>query len=358
MRSPSGPDVELDPSKISPSRVNAYVTCGEAFRRYYVEGEPKQRSGSAALFGTVMHDGLEHWTPNREADLLTLVRSAWLTATEGTVVKDFLAEYASLSVEAIKQEHAIREAWAAKGKESKAPRMTKEWKTSAIGKKIAALMPRWEKRLNDGSPWKFSDRDPLPALYDESLVLSRRIQARLGHLPPSLYTEFACDIDWRGFRLTGYIDVIEALVHPETGELQGIGVVDYKTYRKAPHPQLEGDAEGDGAELKDYRQLVVYDVVVRELVRRGALALPVSLDGVPLYVGVDYLRANERRWWAMGPADHDRLEAELRQYRAGVEAGVFLPAAKGTNPDFCDYGETCCLRRAGAGCATRVAVPA
>lgn len=370
-RTPSAPDVEFDAAKISPSRVNSYLTCGEAFRRYYLEKEPKLRSGSAALFGSVLHTAMEGWTPNRQADLLTLVRSAWLSETEGTVVKDFLAEYQSLSVAAIKQEHEVREAWKAQGKESKAPRMTSQFKSSPIGKKLAALMPAWEKRLNDGSPWGFDEYDPLPALYDESLVLARRIQARLGHLPPSLHTEFACDIEWRGFRLTGYIDVIEPVIHPQTGELVAIGVLDYKTYKKLPMASLESDGEGEGAELKDYRQLVIYDVVVRELVSRGVLPLPAPIDNlamaavqsgavgsVPLYVGVDYLRCGERRWWSMGAADHDNLEAELKQYRAGVEAEVFLPAPKGTNPKFCDYGPTCCLRQAKPGCAERVEVPA
>lgn len=358
MRKPSQPDAQFDASKISPSRVNAYVTCGEAFRRYYLEGEPKERSGSAALFGTVMHDAMEHWAPNRSADLLTLVRSAWLSATEGTVVKDFIAEYQQLSVDAIKQEHAIREAWAARGKVSKAPRRTSEWFKSDVGKKVESMMPRWAEKLSSGSPWQFDEWDPLPDLYDESLVLSRRIQARLGHLPPSLHTEFACDIDWRGFRLTGYIDVIEPIISPATGELVAIGVLDYKTYKKLPPAQIAGEGDGEGAELKDYRQVVIYDVVVRELVKRGVLPLPASLDDVPLYAGIDYLRGNERRFWKLGPADHDKLEAELKQYRAGVEAGVFLPASKGSNPKFCDYGETCCLRRAPAGCATRVEVPA
>lgn len=355
MREPSSVDAVFDPRKISPSRLNAYVTCGVAFERYYLKREPKKRSGSAALFGTVMHDAMEHWTPNRSADLLSLVRNAWLAATEGTVVKDFLAEYAAVSVEAIKQEHAIREAWAAKGKVSKAPRMTADWKNSAVGKKIAKLMPAWEKRLNDGSPWTFSEFDPLPALYDESLVLAKRTQARLGSLPPSLYTEFAVDLDWRGFRLTGYIDVIEASIDPETGELKAIQVIDYKTYKKAPSPQLEGDVDGDGAEQKDYWQLVLYDVAVRELVGRGALGLPGSLDDVPLHVGIDYLRVGDRRFSVMGEADHERLYQDLEMYRRGVEAGVFLRAPKGTNPNFCDYGETCCLRQAGPGCATRVA---
>jgi hypothetical protein len=366
-RKPGVPEQNFSPFRVSPSRINAYVTCGEAFRRYYIENEPKQRSGSAALFGQVLHLAMENWTPDRSNDLLALVRSSWTELTKGTVVADFLKEYASLSVEAIKQEHAIREAWKAKGKESKAPRMTKEWKESSIGKKLRALMPKWEQRLTEGSPWQFNEYDPIGSLYDESLVMSRRIQRRLGHLPPSLYTEFECEEPWEGFTIKGYIDSIEPLLNG-AGELVAIGVLDYKTYRKNPTPQIEGDGEGDGAEKKDYRQLVMYDVAVRELLKRGALKLPVPIDNietfgasgvtgsVPLYVGIDYLRTGERRWWKMGQADHDLLKQELQMYSRGIEGGVFLPAAKGTNPAYCDYGESCCMRRAAPGTASRVTV--
>jgi len=344
---------EFSSTRVSPSRINSYVTCGEAFRRYYIEDEPKLRSGSSALFGQVVHLAMEKWTPDRSQDLLGLMRAAWTERTADTVVAEFLAEYASLSVEAIKQEHKIREAWKAKGKESKAPRMTKEWKESAIGKKLRALMPKWEKRLNEGSPWEFNEYDPLPALYDESLVMSRRIQARLGSLPNTLYTEFEAEEDWRGFQLKGYIDAIEPLLSG-SGELVGIGVLDYKTYRKSPFPELEGDVDGDGAELKDYRQLVMYDVVIASMVDRGALSLP---TGIPVFVGVDYLRTGERRWWRMGEGDHERLFHELSMYRRGIESKVFLPANKSSNPNYCDYGETCCLRRADPGLAQRVVIP-
>lgn len=340
-------------TKVSPSRINKYTTCGEQFKRYYIDQEPAKRTGSSALFGRVLHLAMEKWTPDRSQDLLTFVREAWMEETDGTVVRDFLTEYQAISVEAIKQEHAIREAWKAKGKESKAPRMTKDWKDSSVGKKIAKLMPKWSAKLTAGSPWQFDDYDPLPKLYDESLVLSRRIQARLGHLPPTLHTEFSAEVEWQGFQFQQYIDAIEPLLDGN-GEMKAIGILDYKTYKKNPAPQLEGDADdGDGAELKDYRQLVMYDVGVKTMVDDGRLALP---EGLPIYVGIDYLRTQERRWWKMEQADHDWLKGQLVMYHNGVSNGVFLPANKGSNPNFCDYGETCCLRRAGAGQATRVVV--
>ena len=346
---------EFNPRNLSPSRMNALVRCGVAFEMAYVKGLPEERSGSAALFGNVVHEALEKWAPNREADLLTLMRQAWLTTTEGTAVNDFIGEYQALSVSAIKKEHEIREAWAAKGKVSKAPRMTKDWKESEVAKAIGKLMGRWNRRLNEESPWRFREADQLPSLYDESLVLSRRYQARFGHLPPALYTEFAFDEEWNGFRLNGYIDSIETLLDRETGELVGIGVVDYKTYAKPP------------AEHKDYRQVVMYWIVVRSLIERGVLAVP---EGVPILCGVDYVRWADswedekgnpfpaRRFWQMGAADEERLLREANAYLATVEAKAFLPAEKGSNPDFCAFPSQCCLRNCAAagGEATPVAV--
>src|SRR3954467_10071583 len=259
----------FSPRKVSPSRVEALNQCGVAFKMKYVDGLPEERSGSAALRGSVYHGALEKWTPDRDADLLTLVRSAWLTETEGTPVKDFLGEYAAFSVAAIKQEHAIREAWKARGKESKAPRMTKEWKDSKVAKDIGRLLAGWIDRLNE-SHWQFTERDPLPGLYDESLVWARRYQAKWGHLPKSIYTEFAFNVEWRGFHLNGYIDVVEPLISPE-GELQGVGITDYKTYAALPE-----------AKMKDWRQLVTYDVAIHDLLKRGALALPPAFERAPI----------------------------------------------------------------------------
>lgn len=348
----------FDPAKLSPSRMNALAMCGVAFAFKYLKKLPEEKSGSAALFGNVCHEALEDWAPNRNADLLTLMRAAWLTSTEGTIVKDFIVQYQALSVEAIRFEHHIRESWAAAGKESKAPRRTKDWKESDIALKINSLLDRWMPKLNADSPWRFKERDQLPALYDESLVLAKRYEARWRHLPPALYTEFAFDLQWRGFRLNGYIDAVETLLHPETGELQAIGIIDYKSYGQVPAPQ------------KDWRQFVMYDIAIRDLIERGQIVLPASIglnhNEIPLYVGADYLRWRDtwekpdgkpfpsRTFWEMSEKDWDRLEREATAYKALCEAKAFLPANKSVNPDFCPYPSMCCLTTtAGAGGAAK-----
>lgn len=336
----------FEPTRISPSRVNALLSCGIAFRMKYVEGLPEEVSGSAALYGSVAHLMLENYAKDRSQDALTLMREAWLTFTadRSKTLHDFIVAYQSLSTKAIRLEHEIK----TRRPDIKAVRMTKDWKSSSIHKEIEALVRKWKPRLDKDSPYRFTDRDPLPALYDESLPAAKRYEARWGHLPNSWFAELELNEEWRGFNLNGFVDSIEPLLDKDSKELVGVGVIDYKTYRYPP------------AEFKDWRQVVIYDAAIRSLIERGGLTLPVSLDEVPLYVGVDYFRWDKaweddngkpfpaRRFWKVGEADYDRLERELKAYADTVERGNFLPAEKGRNPDFCGYPENCCLRSCSA----------
>jgi hypothetical protein len=340
---------EFNSRKVSPSRVNALAQCGIAFEMKYLLGLPEEVNGSASLFGSVVHAALEKWAPNRKADLLTLMRTGWLDVTKGTSVADFLGEYANLSVEAIKVEHAIRAA----RPDIVAPRRTKDWKDSDVAKRTARLLAVWIPRLEAESPWRFTGNDPLPGLYDESLVLAKRYEERWRHLPAPYYTEFGFDIEWRGFRLNGHIDTIEPLIDRDTGELMGLGVKDYKTYRNEPPAQ------------KDWRQLTMYDVAVRDLIERGQLPLPIDPDSVPLLAGIDYVRWSDSwadtrpiEWREHDEHDHERLLRELERYLTTVEGRAFLPASKDSKPDFCNYPSMCCLTttaQAGGG-AKRVEV--
>jgi RecB family exonuclease len=324
---------EFDPRQVSASRVQALTQCGVAFKYRYIDGLPGEISGSAALFGKVIHDALEWWAPDRSQELPPLVEAAWEHNGKDNAVGAFLREYRPLSTQAIKVQHEIQQ----RRPEIKAPRMTGDWKKSAVAKDINRLLAIWIPKLEADSPWRFSQYDPLPQLYDDSRQLALRYQERARAWPNSLHTEFEFNVEWRGFRLTGFIDSIEPIIDA-TGELRGVGIVDYKTYAKAP------------VELKDYRQLVMYDVAVRDLVARGQLQLPLDIEKNGLLVGVDFVRWTDkwdcppRRFWRITEADHDRLERELNTYGQMVDHGDFLPAEKGRNPDFCDYPSMCCLR--------------
>jgi hypothetical protein len=316
--------------KVSPSRINALLQCGVAFEKKYLKGEPEEKSGSAALFGSVMHEALEKWAMNRKSSLLSNVRAAWLVVTEGTVVNDFLGAYGALSTQAIRMEHQIREEWAAKGKESKAPRMTKQWKDSAVAAKIGALQYAYFEKLNAHSPWTFTENDPLPGLYDESLVLAKRYEAKWSNLPNALYTELAFDVKWgpEEFLLNGYIDAIEP-VYDKDGALEAILVTDYKTYRKEP------------AAAKDERQMVMYDIAIKTMIERGEMP---ELAGLPIFPCMDYVRLLDRKVVAVTQDGYDRLLKELQTYKTIVDARAFMPAEKNRNPDFCPYGDSCCLK--------------
>ena len=341
-RPPTKDKRDFNPSQISASRVNAYLSCGQAFEMKYIQNLPEQVSGSAALFGLVIHHALERWAINRKHDLVTLMSQAWLAETEGTSVNDFIGAYQAIAVEVLRAEKTAAEEFLSRnGRETKAVRMTASFKKSKAFAKEQKLLAEWLPRLEKDSPWRFTERDPLPALYNESLVLAKKYAARWANLPDAWVTEFGFDVKFHDFILNGYIDSIEPLVNAD-GEIEAMLVVDYKTYAKEP------------AEQKDWRQVVMYDVAVRQLIEREALLLPV--DDLPILVCLDYPRLLERKYWRITEKDHDRLATELRMYRAGVSNGVFLPAEKGRNPDFCPYPENCCLRTKGEGCAIPVEV--
>lgn len=332
----------FNPRKVSPSRINSFLACGVAFKMNYIDRLPAQKSGSAALFGSICHLALERWAPDRSKNLEIVMRQAWrdYTINDHPVIYQFLKQYVNLSAEALAKEQEIRDKWARMGKESKAPRMTKDWKESAIGKKLRSLQEEWFPKLEAGSFFRFSEYDPLPALYDESMLIAQRYERRYHRNPAPLMTEFHLSERWRGFTFDAYIDNVEP-VYDEDGTLIALIVLDYKTYRQPPPA------------MKDWRQNVMYDAGLRQLVGRGAVDLPTD---VPWYVGIDFVRWTEswkdedgkpfppRKLWSVTEADYDRLERELTAYSKAIENEIFLPAEKGRKPDYCDYPENCCLK--------------
>ena len=123
-----------------------------------------------------------------------------------------------------------------------------------------------------------------------------------------------------------------------TGELCGYLINDYKSYaREAPL-------------AKDWRQGVMYDIAFESLCRSGAL--PFDPDEAR-WICFDYLRLLERKDFRMNENDREQLFKDLTMYRNAVNSGVFLPAHKGTNPDFCDFPEDCCMKTRGGGTSCR-----
>jgi len=328
----------FSPDRVSASRVNAYLNCGIAFRRKYIDGERPEIVGSAALFGNVLHAALEKWSLNRKQSLVSLTAQAWLELTKTTTVEDFIGEYQNLSVSVMKAEKAAADAFEKRqGRPTKAARMTREFKTSAAAQELTRMLEEWVPKLNTGSPWRFTERDPLPSLYDESLIVAKKYARKWSHLPTSLHTEFGFNVAWHGFHLNGYIDAIDPLLD-KGGEVKGYLITDYKTYRAEP------------AGAKDWRQGVMYDIAFRELCQSGALPFDPEL---PRWIVYDYVRLLKRRDYVISDADLAMFLADLEMYREAVGAGVFLPAHKNQNPDFCDFPESCCMKSRGVGTGCR-----
>lgn len=309
--------------KVSPSRIGTYADCGQQYKFKYIDKISPEREGSAALFGKVMHRARQDWVLDRSLDLIDLTRKAWITETaHDPVVAQFIQAYTDLSGKAIRLEEEIRR----RRPELKVVRMSKDWKTSTIAKQIERLIVDWLPRL-ERSRFEFKERDPLPSLYDESLVLAWKYGERYRTLPNSYYTELAFDFEWEGFQLNGFIDEIAPLIDRTTGEDVGIGVIDAKTYRVDPDH-----------EFKDWRQGVIYTIALDWLVTNGLIELP---GGKPVWFGVDRMRLLDFKWFQFDDSDIRRLLAELRVYQRGVENEVFLPASKTCKADFCDFKDQC-----------------
>ena len=320
---------DFNPKRVSPSRIGTYADCGEAFRLKYVEGVAPERCGSAALFGKVMHKAREEWVLDRKLDLVKLTQQAWKHETQDDpVIAAFLDQYQRLSIKAIAVERQIFHDREAQGRPVKMVRMTKDWKESTIAKAIEALMREWLEPLNKGSKYEFTERDPLPSLYDESLVLARRYSIENQDLPTAYESEFPFEFEWNGYTLNGFIDEICPIIDPRTGIQRGVGVVDAKTYRNAPvHAG------------KDSRQLIIYSLALKHYYNAGVLDIPI--DKYPIYQGIDRMRLLEWKWYQYTDSDEARLLRELQMYSRGIEAEVYIPASKTCNANYCDFAKHC-----------------
>ena len=324
----------LDPRRLSHSRLDSLLRCGKAFESHYVHGLPREMSGGAALFGTVFHTALEKWSLDRSQDLVAGVELAWLLETRGTSVADFITAYAPMSV----RTRALIDEILKRRPDVKAPRMTKEFKDSKESRESYLLFRDWLPKLNASSDLRFTIRDPLPTLYDDSLVLADRYAKRMRHLPTSLVTEFEFSVEWQGFTLVGHIDSIEPLIDRPSGELIGLAIVDYKTSKQP------------GAPLKYFRQLGFYDIAVEQLIERGAISVPDVYLELPRYPGIDWVRwtdawlpIRKREFLVLGDRDRKRLREDCEAYSRMIENKIYLPAHTFTDAQYCDYGAACCL---------------
>ncbi len=327
----------FEPTLISASRIDQLLTCGVAFKYRYIDRLPREGSGSSALFGSAVHRALETWAPNRGESLDKHVVQGWQDVTKGTVVHDFLVKYDQLARRAINLCDEI----VLSRPEIKQPRQTKDFKDSQIAREISRFLAEWLPYLNTRSPWWFSENDPITRLYEGSLRTMRHYEEKWQHLVAPFETELQFSVEWRGFTLNGYIDAIEPVIDRDSGQIAGLGIMDYKTYAVEP------------AEYKDWRQTVLYAIVVQELIASGELSYAIH---EPILSGVDYVRLLERRYWQVTDLDKERFYEQLVVYRDRVTRHDFLPACKNVNTNMCDYPSICCQTHVDDGMCERFGI--
>jgi hypothetical protein len=318
---------EFNPLKVSANRINSFLQCGVAFKYEYVDLIPQARSGSAALFGAVLHSALENWTPDRSQSLTKALTASWQTVTSDTPVYEFLKGYQEISFRARAEEDRIRKA----RPEIKAVRMTKDWKNSDVSKEVQSYVSAHRMAMEE-SPWRFTEKDPLPGLYDESFSIAARYEAANKDRNNTLCVEFNFEIPFYEFQLAGYVDAVEegTTVLGEPCYL----ITDYKSYRREPAP------------FKDYRQTVFYHIAW------PTIAESLGIDPLEKLVlsGCDYLVLGTREYRQYGFADVNKILSELRLYQSATSQGIFLPAEKGRNADYCAYPDRCCLTSSDTAC--------
>lgn len=319
--------MSFDATIISPSRLSQFSECGRKFEFRYIDGIKPPRAPSRQLFGSIMHRAREQWVMNRNADMVPMVKAAW--AEEGAKdepLGSFLAAYESLSVQARMERATIGK----RRPELKNVAASKDWKEHPLKLQIDELVASLADHMK-ASVWSFTQTDPLPSLYDESITLARGYSDRWRHLPTPLMTEVGFTVPWHGFTLTGRIDDITLFEHPEIGQFYG--ATDAKTHKEDPFAPKFMD------------QGVMYRVAIREAITLRRPGLEDLDPDMPVLVGIDAMRLYNQpeayRWFEVDERQERRLLHVLMQYRRGIENAVYTPAAARCDNMGCGYREIC-----------------
>ena len=172
----------------------------------YVDGVPSEEIGGAALYGSVIHDALQHWALNRSQNLSLILESSWLRVTSGDEAGEAITQLLPLIGRAKKLSQQIVADRASAGTETKNVRATKAWKDSGVAQELAGL-----DKLEE-SKWRFAKNKPLPVLYADSLNWAEEYEPANNDLPTALQTEFRFNVPFRGFDLHGMVDAIRPVL--------------------------------------------------------------------------------------------------------------------------------------------------
>lgn len=271
---------------ISPSQLNTFENCGEAYRRRYLEGE-RIPPGVAAIRGGSVHKGAEM---NFKSKLLTRV-----DLPRKDIVDRSAAEFdARLKLEGV----FLAPEEASRGKEI----VIGEEKDSTV--RLAGL---------------FADQ-VAPSYQPTAVEETIRIEL------PESPRDILGILDLTAVQLNPE-SMIEPL--PETIPLMPEGIVDYKTSKKTK-PQREFDTSA---------QLSIYDLAYRARYGR-----------VPAFIKVEQLvdlKSGPKRvtnTTTRTTPDFKAAVARINVMMTGLEKGAFMPANPGSwncSPKWCGYFPTC-----------------
>jgi len=224
---PPGPLTDL-----SPSRVRSVQTCSLAFRYEYVDRIPALTESASALFGNVVHDGVQVWYgepdsgDHQRLDLANIFHGLW-------------AEYLPAGIwpalerclEADRALEALAQAILISRPELKAPRQTKDFLSSAEFKQFEDHRENLIQKCDDLEEMRWpKDESPFQA-YRKSMVVAASLTQLWKQKPRPLFVEEPFLLTFEGYTIKGRIDQIRCDPN-EQGEPGPLELWDIKTGRQ------------------------------------------------------------------------------------------------------------------------------
>lgn len=236
---------------LSNSRVGVVVKCGLAFEYQYVRRLPSPSENAKAIFGNVIHGGVEKWyggegprtkdnqDAHKEQSLVEIVKAEWpeKPPDDDAVPEEYVQKRLPPKIWELVSELAIleeeRQAVCAAIKlmrpTIKAPMQTQDFLKSEAQNTFNEKM---NELLNLSSEFNeifwAKDENAFQA-YQKSLLIARRIELEWKLQPRPLLVEEPFRLEFEGYVLRGRIDQVRQDIHPKTGELIEPGVRDIKT---------------------------------------------------------------------------------------------------------------------------------
>lgn len=251
---------ERDLTDLSVSRITTANRCGLAFEHKYVRKLPTPTGSASAIFGSVIHEGVEEWfggpgpitNDNRDThknwELDEIVRQKWPDKLPPTIW-DLVQELLLLDIE----RSAVCAAILMKRPTLKAPMQTKEFLESKAAKEFNEKHLELINICNEFEEIRWSKDENAFQAFQKSLQIAERIQKEWREQPRPFLIEEPFRLEFEGFVLRGAIDSVPQLIDPKTGQLQRRLVRDIKTGKSLM------------TQMEVFLQAFIYNEAVRQM---------------------------------------------------------------------------------------------